>query len=82
MKKCFQITTAESSDTALVYQPMIRADARPQMFFPFSGVSYELLVPSFGQKLVAFLCKFAPGTENVVRKLREPTEEFILCRFG
>ena len=67
---------------AIAYQPVIRAEARPQMFFPFSGVSYELLVPGFGKKLVAFLCKFAPGTENVVRKLREPTEEFIYIVSG
>ena len=72
----------EPSENTLVYQPVIHADARPQMFFPFSGVSYELLVPGFGQKLVAFLCKFAPGTENVVRKLREPTEEFIYVVSG
>ena len=75
-------SVAESSENALVYQPVIRAEARPQMFFPFSGVSYELLVPGFGQKLVAFLCKFSPGTENVVRKLREPTEEFIYVVSG
>jgi len=73
---------SETHESALAYQPVIRADARPQMFFPFSGVSYELLVPGFGQKMVAFLCKFAPGTENVVRQLREPTEEFIYVVSG
>ena len=64
------------------YTPVVCADDRSQLMLPLSGVVYELLTPSFSQKMVAIKGELSPGTENVVRRLREPTEEFIYVLAG
>jgi len=64
------------------YDPVVRADARPQLTFPDSGVSYELLVPSLSRKMEVIRGEIPPGMNNVVRRLREPTEEFIYVLSG
>jgi len=64
------------------YTPVVRAEDRSQLMLPLSGVVYELLTPSFGQKMVAIKGELSPGTGNVMRRLREPTEEFIFVLSG
>ena len=59
------------------YTPVVRSGDRSKLMLPLSGVIYELLTPSFGQKMVAIRGELSPGTGNVMRRLREPTEEFI-----
>lgn len=64
------------------YDPVVRADARPQLTFTDSGVSYELLVPTLSRKMEVIRGEIPPGMHNVVRRLREPTEEFIYVLSG
>ena len=64
------------------YTPVVRAGDRSKLMLPLSGVVYELLTPSFGQKMVAIKGELSPGTGNVMRRLREPTEEFIFVLSG
>jgi quercetin dioxygenase-like cupin family protein len=45
-------------------------------------VEYELLVPDLSAGLEAVMGRLAPGTGNVARRLREPTEEFIYVLSG
>jgi transcriptional regulator with XRE-family HTH domain/quercetin dioxygenase-like cupin family protein len=72
----------ETSEIMTAYTPVVEKDKRPKLFLPLSGVEYELLVPSLGQKMVAILGNLSPGTGNVARRLREPTEEFIFVLSG
>ncbi len=74
--------TPQIHSSDLIYNPVIRADARPQLTFPDSGVSYELLVPSLSRKMEAIRGEIPPGMSNIVRRLREPTEEFIYVLSG
>lgn len=64
------------------YNPVVTVDSRPKLILQKSGVVYELLVPSMGRKMVAISGKLAYGSDNVVRRLREPTEEFIYVLAG
>jgi transcriptional regulator with XRE-family HTH domain len=64
------------------YSPVLRADARPRLIFPDTGVTYELLTPDLGHQMEAICGRLAPGVENVVRPLREPTEEWIYVVSG
>jgi transcriptional regulator with XRE-family HTH domain len=62
--------------------PVIRYNRRPKLILPLSGVEYELLVPSSTGKMVAITGSLSPGTGNVARRLREPTEELIYVISG
>jgi transcriptional regulator with XRE-family HTH domain len=64
------------------FNPVIQADKRPRLILPLSGVEYELLVPSSNEKMVAIAGCLSPGTGNVARRLREPTEELIYVLSG
>lgn len=64
------------------YTPVVRSDNRPRLFLPLSGVTYDLLIPSLGRKMIAILGELAPGMDNIARRLREPTEEFIYVIYG
>ncbi len=64
------------------YNPVVRAHNRPQLTFPDSGISYELLVPTLSRKMEVIRGEIPPGMRNVVRRLREPTEEFIYVLSG
>ncbi len=66
----------------LKYAPVVRANSRPKLILPVSGLSYELLNPDLNRRMEAFCGRLAPGTGNVARRLREPTEEFILVLSG
>jgi transcriptional regulator with XRE-family HTH domain len=67
---------------SLAYAPAVRANARPQLTLPVSGVTYELLTPGLAHKMEAISGRLAPGTNNVARRLREPTEEFLYVLSG
>ena len=61
---------------------VVRADNRPQLTFPDSGVCYELLARDLSRKMEAMCGRLSPGTGNVARRLRLPTEEFIYVLSG
>lgn len=67
---------------SIQYIPVVRSAFRPKLYLPSSGVVYELLTPDMGRKMEAFSGKLAPGTGNIARKLREPTEEFVFVLSG
>ncbi|MCC6188751.1 MAG: helix-turn-helix transcriptional regulator [Anaerolineales bacterium] len=68
---------AQHDNGAPEYSPVVRAFQRRKLTLPNSQVTYEMLVPDFSGKMEAFYGRLAPGTGNVARRLREPTEEFI-----
>jgi hypothetical protein len=72
----------EGEDRITEYSPVVRAGCRPRLILPPSGVEYELLVPDLSLRLEAFMGRLAPGTGNVARRLREPTEEFVYILSG
>jgi transcriptional regulator with XRE-family HTH domain/mannose-6-phosphate isomerase-like protein (cupin superfamily) len=65
-----------------ILDPVVKAKNRPRLVLPLSGVEYEMLVPSSNRKMVALMGKLSPGTGNIARRLREPTEEVILILSG
>jgi transcriptional regulator with XRE-family HTH domain len=74
--------TAQVPNKQPVFTPLVRSDCRTRWILPDSGVTYELMVPSLGRKMVAICGRLAPGSENVARRLHEPTEEFIYLLSG
>ena len=72
---------AEATD-AMVYSPVVRAGCRPRLYFPDSGVNYELLVKDLTRGMEPVFGRLSPGTVNVARRLRKPTEEFIFVLAG
>jgi transcriptional regulator with XRE-family HTH domain len=65
------------------YDRIITKDARTKLIMQKSGVTYELLVPGMGRKMVAFQRSLSPGHEHPVRRvLKEPTEEFVYVISG
>jgi DNA-binding XRE family transcriptional regulator len=77
-----QALVPETQAPLLKYDPVVRSKFRPKLVLPVSGVSYELLSPYLARKMEAFSGRLAPGTGNVARRLREPTEEFIYVLSG
>lgn len=72
----------DGDDRISGYSPVVRGGCRPRLILPPSGVEYELLVPDLSAGLEAVMGRLAPGTGNVARRLREPTEEFIYVLSG
>jgi quercetin dioxygenase-like cupin family protein/DNA-binding XRE family transcriptional regulator len=68
--------------TLLKHVCAVRSNARPKLFLPVSGLTYELLSPDLARKMETILGRIEPGTGNVARRLREPTEEFIFVLSG
>jgi transcriptional regulator with XRE-family HTH domain len=64
------------------YTPVVHAGCRPKLYFPDSGVTYELLINELNREMEAILGRISPGTGNVARQLRQPTEEFIFVISG
>jgi transcriptional regulator with XRE-family HTH domain len=64
------------------YSPVVRAGCRPRLYLPDSGVNYELLVKDLTRNMEPIFGRLAPGTGNVARRLRKPTEEFIFVLVG
>jgi transcriptional regulator with XRE-family HTH domain len=72
----------QAGDDGLKYSPLVCADRRRRLILPDSQVIYEMLVPDLGRKMEAFCGRIAPGTGNMARRLRVPTEEFIYVLAG
>ncbi|MGC9397453.1 MAG: helix-turn-helix domain-containing protein [Anaerolineae bacterium] len=64
------------------YVPVVRADCRPKLILPSTGVTYELLTPDLAHKMEVICGHLSPGVDNIVRPLREPTEEWIYVLAG
>lgn len=64
------------------YVPVVRADCRPKLILPGTGVTYELLTPDLAHKMEVICGHLSPGVDNIVRPLREPTEEWIYVLAG
>ncbi len=62
--------------------PLIKSGMRAKLYFPDSGVTYELLTSRLDHKMESFIGKIAPGAGNVAGKLSVSTEEFIFCLSG
>lgn len=74
--------TSTFNGSSQPFSPVIRANNRPTLHFPDSGVTYELLTSSRAYKVEAFLSKLAPGTNIPARPLPEPTEQFVYVLNG
>ncbi len=61
---------------------IMRVADRPIITFPDVGASYELLARDLSRKMEAMSGRLAPGTGNIARRLRVPTEEFIYVLSG
>ncbi|NPV85130.1 MAG: helix-turn-helix transcriptional regulator [Anaerolineae bacterium] len=75
-------TNGKPADETLSYSPVITRSERPKLILPLSGVQYELLTPSVGRKMVALSGRLSPGSDNIARRLHEPTEEIIYVLQG
>jgi transcriptional regulator with XRE-family HTH domain len=76
------VRLCEEPDDLTGYSPVVRAGCRPKLTLPPSGVTYELLSRELGRKMEAMCGRLAPGAPNVVRRLRESTEELIYVLSG
>lgn len=61
---------------------VVRAEYRPRLSLSNSKVTYELLTPDLDCTMEVIRGRLAPGTGNVARKLKEPTEECIYVLSG
>lgn len=75
------IDDIDPSET-MEYSPVVRSGCRPQLFLPDSGVNYELLVKDLTRNMEPFMGRLSPGTKNVARRLRKPTEEIVFVLAG
>jgi len=64
------------------YNPVVRAEARPKLILPDSGITYELLTPDLAHKMEVICGRLSCCADNVARPLREPTEEWIYVLSG
>jgi transcriptional regulator with XRE-family HTH domain len=69
--------SSDQDDGISGYSPVVRAGCRPKITLPPSGVTYEMLTRELTRKMEAMCGRLSPGTTNVARRLREPTEELI-----
>jgi transcriptional regulator with XRE-family HTH domain len=76
------IQSCEDLDDPMGYSPVVRANCRPILTLRPSGVTYEMLTRELTRKMEAMCGRLAPGTTNVARRLREPTEELIYVLSG
>jgi transcriptional regulator with XRE-family HTH domain len=61
---------------------VVRSDCRPRLTLPDSRVSYELLVPDLTRQTEVIRGCLPPGSGNVARRLKAPTEECIYVVSG
>jgi transcriptional regulator with XRE-family HTH domain len=61
---------------------VLRSGYRPKIDLRDSRVSYELLTPDLNRKMEVIVGRLAPGSGNVARRLKVPTEEFIYVLSG
>jgi transcriptional regulator with XRE-family HTH domain len=64
------------------YSPIVRAGSRSRLYFPDLGVNYELLVKDLTHTMEPIFGRLSPGSGNIARRLRKPTEEFIFVLVG
>ena len=65
------------------YNLVVTRENRNKLVMQKSGVTYELLVPRMGYKMVVFQRSLAPGFDHTIsRVLKEPTEEFVYVLKG
>ena len=76
------ISEGEEHDGGMAYSPVVTSDGRARLHFPDSGVDYELLVKDLTRGMEPILGHLSPGTGNIARRLRKPTEEFIFVLVG
>jgi len=69
-------------ENSLEYNPVVRANSRPRLTLPASGITYELLVNALTRKMEAIYEILKPGASKETRPLRQPTEEFIYVISG
>ncbi len=62
--------------------PVVRANRRLKLSSPDFVIEYELLTPDLSRKMEVICGRVKPGSGNVVRHLREPTEEWIYVLSG
>ena len=74
--------TCDEPEDPAGYSPVVRAGCRPKLTLPPSGVTYELLTREMSRKMEALCGRLAPGTANIARRLREPTEELVFVLAG
>ncbi len=72
----------EEQSAVMEYSPVVRTGCRPRLYLPDSGVNYELLVNDLTNNMEPVFGRLSPGTGNVARRLRKPTEEFIFVLVG
>lgn len=67
------------ADEATVY--VLRGGSRPRLSLADNRVAYELLTPDLNHQMEVVLGRLSPGSGNVARRLKVPTEEciFVLC---
>ena len=68
------------SDEKLVY--VLRNGYRPKLNLKDSRVSYEMLTPDLNRQMEVILGRLSPGSGNVARPLKVPTEECIYVLSG
>ncbi len=71
-----------SVEAAFENNPVVIPEHRPKLLLPATGVEYEKLVVGTGKKMEALMGRLKPGSGNIARRLREPTEEFIYVLSG
>ena len=64
------------------HDPVVRADSRPKITLSGSKVVYEMLTADAARKLEVLQGTLSPGTDNVARPLRIPTEECVIVLSG
>ena len=70
------------NEDSIEYTPVVRRGCRPRLTIPNSGISYELLMNDLNREMEAIYGRISPGSGNVVRRLRKPTEELIFIIGG
>lgn len=65
------------------YHIIITKNTRNKLVMQKSGVTYELMVPRIGYKMIVFQRQLAPGHDHTIQRvLKEPTEEFVYVLSG
>lgn len=70
----------DTSGEKLVF--VLRDGYRPKLNLPDSCVTYEMLTPDLNRQMEVILGRLSPGSGNVARPLKVPTEECIYVLSG
>jgi transcriptional regulator with XRE-family HTH domain len=61
---------------------IVRADSRPKLLLPMTGVTIEMLTSNRAAKAELFVSHLEPGASIIAQPLREPTEQFVFVLGG